>query len=317
MTSLLNLNQLRVFHFVAEYGQISLAAEKLMVTPSAVSMQLKALEEHYEASLFMKVSKRLELTETGLRLYRITEKLFGLVEEADRLLTQAKDFPVNILNVGVSKTFFHSHFIPFVSKFQGAFPDVRIHINEGHSEEMMKSVLHNRNDLAIVGRVKYPDKIQFIHLLKGVLFLIVPAGHRLCERERVSIADLDRETLILKEKGSGTRMLIQNVLEGKSVFPRVVIETGNDECIAEIIKAGGGITIMAREGLNHEIEKGHLMGVPMLEEKLAVPIDVIFRKGKTLSPAAHVFIERIIEEMGESTGPISPDQSETEMTASP
>lgn len=314
---MLNLNQLRVFHFVAETGRISLAAEKLMVTQPAVSMQLKALEEQYEAPLFSKVSNRLELTETGLRLYRITEKVFGLVEEADRLLTQAKEFPVNILNVGVSKTFFHSHFIPFVSRFQGAFPDVRIHINEGHSEEMMKSVLHNRNDLAIVGRVKYPDKIQFIHLLKGVLFLIVPAGHRLCKRERISIADLDRETLILKEKGSGTRMLIQNVLEGKNVFPRVVIETGNDECIAEIIKAGRGITIMAREGLNQEIEKGHLIGVPIQEEKMVVPIDVIFRKGKALSSTAKVFIQHLIEEMGESTGPLPHARSKTTMTVSP
>jgi DNA-binding transcriptional LysR family regulator len=307
VTSLLNLNQLRVFHFVAEYGQISLAAEKLMVTPPAVSMQLKSLEEQYGASLFKKVKNRLELTETGLRLHRITEKVFDLVEEADKVLMKAKGFPFNILNIGVSKTFFHSHFIPFVSRFQGTFPDVQIHINEGHSEEMVNSVLQNRNDLAVVGRVRYPEKIGFHHLLKGELFLIVPADHRLCGRERVSIADLDRETLILKEKGSGTRMLIQKALEEKSVFPRVIIETGNDECIGEVIKAGRGITIMAREGLSQEIEKGHLIGIPLHHEQMFVPVDVIFKKGKTLSSAAHDFIRLLFEEMGQSAGLLPPE----------
>jgi DNA-binding transcriptional LysR family regulator len=168
-----------------------------------------------------------------------------------------------------------------------------------------------------VGRIRYPEKIEFVHLLEGILFLIVPTGHRLCGRERVSIGDLDRETLILKEKGSSTRMLIQDALEEKGVFPRVVIETGNDECIAEIIKAGRGISIMAREGLSHEITKGRLMGVPIQEEQLVVPIDVVFKKGKTLSSAARIFIQRLIEEMGASTPPSPPDPSETVMTASP
>lgn len=301
MKSLLNLNRLRVFHFVAEYGQIRLAAEKLMVTQPAVSMQLKALEEQYEALLFKKVNRKLELTETGLRLHRITKKVFSILEEADKLLMKAKGFPINILNIGVSKTFFHSHFIPFVSRFQVNFPDVQIHINEGHSEEMVNSVLQNRNDLAVVGRVKYPEKIEFVHLLKSILFLIVPVGHRLCKKKSVSITDLDHETLILKEKGSGTRMLIQKVLEEKGVFPRVIIETGNDEFIGEVIKSGKGITIMAKEGLDQEIRKGHLIGLPIQEGQMIVPIDVVFRKRKTLSSAAHAFIQLLFEEMGEAT----------------
>ncbi len=316
MTSLLNLNQLRVFHFVAKYGKVKLAAERLMVTQPAVSMQLKALEEQYEIHLFKKVNKGLELTETGLRLHKITEKVFDLVDEADRLLMKAKGFPVNTMNIGVSKTFFHSHFIPLVSKLQETFPDVLIHINEGHSEEMVKSVLQNRNDLAVVGRVRYPENIEFIHLLKGQLFLITPIGHRLCNRARVSVEDLANETLILKEKGSGTRMLIQKVLEEKGIFPKVLIETGNDECIGEVVKEGKGITIMAREGLKQEIEQGRLIGIPLEDEQMTVAIDVVFKKRKTLSSAVQAFIRLLFEEMGESTGLPSLEQFRSNITGS-
>ena len=306
MTSLLNLNQLRVFHFAAKYGKISVAAEKLMVTQPAVSMQIKALEEQHEAQLFRKANKRHALTETGLRLYKISEKIFDLVEEADRVLAQAKGFPINVLNVGVSKTFFHSHLIPFISRYQGVFPDTQIHINEGHSQEMVNSVLQNRNELAIVGRVKYPHKIEFIHLFGGELFLIVPIGHRLCGRKHVSIEDIARETLILKEKGSGTRMLVQKTLEEKGLFPRVTIETGNDECIGEMVKEGRGITIMARESLKQEIKNGRLIGIPLQDENLIVPIDIIFKKEKTLSSTAKSFIHLLDEELGESKERLSP-----------
>ena len=301
MTSLLNLNQLRVFHFVAKYGKFSQAAERLMVTSPAVSMQLKALEEQYEAPLFKKFKKRLELTETGLRLFKITENIFDLVDEADNLLTRAKGFPSSILDIGVTKTFLHTHFIPFVPRFQETYPDIQIHIHEGNSEEMVKSVLQDRNDLAVVGRVRYSDRIEFIHLFNGQLFVIAPVGHRFCKKKRVSIEELDKETLVLKEKGSGTRMLVQKVLEEKGIFPRVIIETGNDECIGEVVKEGKGITIMAKDGLKNEIEQGRLKGIPLQDEQMSFSIDVIFRKGKTLSSAAHAFIKLISEELGSSS----------------
>ena len=299
MASLLNLNQLRVFHFVAKYGKFSLAAERLMVTQPAISMQLKALEEQYEAPLFRKFKNRLELTETGLRLHKITEQIFDLVEKADNILTRAKGFPTSILDVGITKTFLRTHFIPFVPKFQEAFPNIQLHLHEGTSEEMMKSVLQDRNELAIVGRVKYSDRIECIHLFQGKLYLIVPFGHRLSRKTRVSIEDLAKETLVLKEKGSGTRILVENVLEDKGIFPRVVIETGNDECIGEVVKEGKGITIMARNGLKNDIDEGRLKGIPLEGEQMSISIDVIYKKGKTLSSTAQAFIQLITKEFGE------------------
>jgi DNA-binding transcriptional LysR family regulator len=291
MTSLLNLNQLRVFHFVAKYGKFKLAAEQLMVTQPAISMQIKALEEQYEAPLFKKFKKRLELTETGLRLFRITEKIFDLVDKAESIMIKAKGFPEHILDIGVTKTLFRTHFIPLVTRFQETYPDIQIHIQEGNSEEMVKSVLNDRNDLAVVGRVKYSDEIEFIRLIKGDLFLITPVEHSLSKKTRVSIEELDNETLILKEKGSGTRMLVQNVLEEKGVFPKVTIETGNDECIGELIKSGKGVTIMARDALKNELEMGRLIGIPLEDEQISFSIDVIYKKKKALSSASHSFIK--------------------------
>jgi DNA-binding transcriptional LysR family regulator len=85
--------------------------------------------------------------------------------------------------------------------------------------------------------------------------------------------------------------LVQNVLEEKGVFPRVIIETGNDEYIGEVIKAGKGVTIMARDGLKNELEEGHLIAIPLQDEQMSFSIDVIYKKKKSLSSASHAFIK--------------------------
>jgi DNA-binding transcriptional LysR family regulator len=101
-------------------------------------------------------------------------------------------------------------------------------------------------------------------------------------------------------------MLVQKTMEGKGLFPRVTIETGNDECIGEMVKEGRGITIMARESLKQEIKTGRLIGIPLRDENLIVAIDIIFKKGKTLSATAKSFINLLAEELGESTERLRP-----------
>ena len=287
----LNLNQLRTFYFVAKYGGTKLPAEKLMVTPPAISMQIKALQEHYELPLFTKRGNKLELTDVGIRLYRIAEKIFDLVEEADKLLVSAKGLPADRLKLGINKTVFSTIFIPFISDFQSAFPNFSIAIKEGSSAEMVQSVLTNHNEIAIVGRIRYSEKIEFIPLIERLLFIIAPPGHRLCEKKWASIDELKTEQIIMKETGSGSRMLIEDALKERRIFPRIIIETGNDQCVGDLVKDGKGIAILLREALNEDLRKGTLIAVPFHEEEeMILKIDIVFRKGKTLSSAAKSFL---------------------------
>jgi len=287
----LNLNQLKVFHFVAKYGGIKIPANKLMVTQPAISMQIKALQEHYELPLFTKRNNKLELTDVGIRLYRITENIFDLVEQADKLLMSAKGFPIDTLNLGINNTFFYALFIPLLSSYQSAFPNIQILIKEGTSAEMVQSVLTNHNELAVAGRVRYSEKIEFIPLIERPLFLIVPPGHRLCEKKWVSIDELKTERIIMKETGSGTRMLLEKACEKRRIFPRIIIETGNDECVGSLVKDGRGISIVLREVFSEDLGKGNLIAIPFHdEEEMIMKVDIVFKKGKRLSSAAKSFL---------------------------
>ncbi|MBI5249990.1 MAG: LysR family transcriptional regulator [Desulfomonile tiedjei] len=293
MTIDLSLNQLRAFHFAANCGSISRAAEQLFITQPGVSAQIKALESRYDTQLFVRGKKKLELTKCGKRLHTITEKIFGLMEEADELLSHPEDAAPTILKIGSSKTLVRYFLARYIQRFRESFPKIQIQVNEGSSAEMVQGILNGRNELAIVGQVHYEPSLKIIPFIEDELVLLAAPGHRLCRNGTISIQDLKTENLILREVGSGTRRIVQEVLEARGVAPSVFIESGNVDFIKELVKMSKAVTFLARMGVDQDIAKGALRALPVREGPFTMHIDVVVGKDKRLSRAAEAFIESL------------------------
>lgn len=295
MTGDLNLNQLKAFYFAAKCSSITLAAEKLYITQPAVSMQIKALEMHYDVQLFLRRKKKLELTEAGNDLYHVARRIFSLVGEAEKLLVQAGRVKLDVLKIGSTKTLVRYVLAKYISRFQRSYPRIQIQIDEGSSAEMVRSVLRNENDLAIVGRTEYDEKLKVIPLFQDELVLLVAPGHPLCQKESVSIEDLKGENLILREKGSGTRKLIEQVLETTSLVSSAFIESGNVDFIKELVRIGDGITLLARMGADQDVTRGDLQILPLQEGKFQLGIDIITNKDRELSTIDEAFLQVLLD----------------------
>lgn len=295
----LSLNQLRAFHFAANCGSISRAAEQLFITQPGVSAQIKALEIRYDTKLFIRGKKRLELTECGKRLHKITEKIFGLVEEADELLSHPDTAVPAVLKIGSSKTLMRYLFAHYIPRFRESFPRIQIQANEGCSAEMVRGVLENRNDLAIVGRVQYESALKIIPFIQDELVLLAAPGHRLCRKETVSVQDLKAENLILREVGSGTRRVAQEALEARGITPSVFLETGNADLIKELVRMSKAVTFLARMGVAQDLEKGSLRTIPVREGPFILHIDIVVRNDKKLSRASESFLKVLFSQKGQ------------------
>ncbi len=295
MSGDLNLRQLKAFYHTAVCGSITLAAEKLFVTQPAVSMQIKALEDQYGLQLFVRGKKKLELTEPGKRLFRLAVKIFGLVGEAEQLLNQAALSATDLLKIGSTKTLVRYQLAGYISKFQKSFPRIQIQVDEGSSQEMVESVLENRNDLAIVGRVPYDDRLEVISFAKDELVLLVAPGHRLSQKDVVSVEDLMGEMFILREKGSGTRRLVEKVLEKTDVVQSAFIETGNVDFIKELVRIGSGITMLARMGVDQDIAAGNLRIIPLKEGPFYLECEIVINRDRLLSKADEAFLNVLLE----------------------
>ncbi|MEW6137100.1 MAG: LysR family transcriptional regulator [Thermodesulfobacteriota bacterium] len=292
MAGELNLNQLKAFYYAALCRSITVAADRLFITQPAVSMQIKAMEEQYGTQLFVRKKKKLELTDTGRRLYQVAKKIFGLVGQAEKILEGSRE----VLRVGSSKTLVRYRLARYVSPFQQSHPHIQIQIHEGSSQEMVESVLRNEIDFAIVGRIQYEhERLDVIPFTEDEVVLLVSPDHHFCGRGKVSVQDLAGEQVILRERGSGTRRLVEKILENTSIVSAACIESGNVDFIKELVRIGRGITLLARMGADQDVSSGHLQIVPLVEGPFVLHIDIVKSKERTLSAADRAFLSILFE----------------------
>ena len=291
----LSLNQLRAFYYTANSGSITRAADRLFITQPAVSLQIKALETQCGVLLFHRTKKTLQLTESGKRLYQVAIKIFSLVGEAERILSEESKFISDPLRIGSTKTLVRHFLAAYISRFRKAFPKIQIQVDEGSSEEMLKSLLENRNDLAIVGRLPYHEQLKAVPFIQDELVLLAAPGHPLCSKENVCIEDLKGENLILREKGSGTRRVIDRVFEEKNFFYSAFIETGNVDFLKEMVRTGNGVTMLARMGADRDLASGNLIALPLREGPFILDIDIVINRERTLSHADEEFLKVLMD----------------------
>jgi DNA-binding transcriptional LysR family regulator len=290
----LNLNRLRAFYLAVSCGSISRAAEKLFVSQPAVSMQIKALEEHYGVRLFVKKKRKIELTLAGRRLYHVSEQLFDLVRDAEKVLLQHSTLAPDILKIGSTKTCVRYLLAGYISSFQEIFPKIYIEVNEGSSQEMIESVLESRSDLAIVGRLPYDDKLKVVPFSRDEILFLAAPDHKLAGKETVSLEDIAKEKLILREKGSGTRQVVEQAFKASGIVPSAFIESGNVDFIKELVEMGKGITMLARMGVDPDLKTGRLVALPVNAGAFDLEIDIVYSAERKLSRLDEAFLDMLM-----------------------
>lgn len=294
----INPKQLKVFYFVAKNLSFKKAAEELFVTQPAARMQIDALEQHCGMKFFCREARRLELTEAGQALYPYAERLVELLEEADEVVTNVKTHPRGILRLGTTKTWARYLMPAYILRFRRVCPEVDIRLEEGSSQEMALSVLHGLNDIAIVGRVPYDEHLEAIPFPgqhADELILAVAPDHRLARRETVSAADVCEENLVLKEKGSGTREVVDRYLAERSCTPSVLLEAGSAPFIKDLVKRGAGVSILTYVSIEEEERQGRIVGVSFEGQGLWLNIDIVLRKGGYRPLATQRFLDFLAE----------------------
>jgi DNA-binding transcriptional LysR family regulator len=299
----LNLNRLRAFYFAVNCGSISRAAEELFVSQPAVSMQIKALEDQYGVRLFVKKKRKLELTLAGRRLYHVAEQLFDLVRDAEKLLLQHSTLAPDILKIGSTKTCVRYLLAGYISSFQEFFPKIHIEVNEGSSEEMIESVLEARSDLAIVGRLPYNEKLKVVPFSRDEILFLAAPDHRLSRKETVSMEDVTKEKLILREKGSGTRQVVEQAFKASGIVTSAFIESGNVDFIKELVQMGKGITMLARMGVDPDLRAGRLVALPVNAGPFDLEIDIVYNAERKLSKLDEAFLDMLMSQRKDKNQP--------------
>jgi LysR family transcriptional regulator for metE and metH len=304
----LTFKQLRALRMVARTGQVTTAAEALDVTPPAITLQLRLLEEQAGLPLLERGKQGFRLTEAGQKLNDMAQKIEELVRECEESLAYLRGIDSGRIAIGVIST--AKYFVPqAVAAFLRAHPQVQLTFSVGNRDETMEGLTAPTLDFAIMGRP--PKEVQVVSEVIGEHphVFIAPPDHALTKQSRIPLSRLTKETILLREQGSGTRQLLQQFVSEQGVDWRGGMEIGSNESIKQGVMAGLGIAFISAHTIAAELEQKRLaildvVGMPLvrqwhvvrLNEKRLLPAtqalwDFLATSGYQFLPEVPVFAE--------------------------
>ncbi|WP_370282733.1 LysR substrate-binding domain-containing protein [Pseudooceanicola sp.] len=252
--------QLRAFHHVAICGGFSRAAEELLLTQPAISDQVRKLEEDYDVLLFNRHKRQVRLTPEGEALLAITRRLFDSEDQARQLLSETRTLRAGRLRIMADSPL---HLIAILARFRDRYPGVAIEIGAGNSAEVIESLYSYRADIGVIGEV--PASRDFTTLLLNAtpISAFVAKTHPLATRAVIRFAELETVPLVLRERGSKTRMKLEQAAEaaGVALSPAIVAE--GREAVREIVASGAGVGFVSAAEFG---EDSRLVRIPLEDE---------------------------------------------------
>jgi DNA-binding transcriptional LysR family regulator len=255
---------LGTFAKVAELCSFTGAAKALGLTQAAVSQRIHALEKTLDKSLFQRRGGRVLLTEVGKKLYTYAQRILDLDREA-RMEITGRASPVAGDLLLAASSIPGEHLLPaLLSAFGHKFPHFRVRATVSDSMAVIGQVERGEVNLGLVGKKTDNPHLEFHFLARDRMVLIVPPGHALGKRKKLSVKQLSGHALVLREAGSGLRHCFEKSLEraGRSLADlHIALELGSNEAIKKAVVQGAGVAVLSTYTVRHELQEGRLLAL--------------------------------------------------------
>ena len=287
---MINYNQLRIFYHAAKNLSFTAAAGELFLTQPAITAQIKAFEAYCGMKLFIKKGRNIYLTEQGRTLFDYARQVFEYEQTIENVIEEMKEVKRGVLRLGTTKAYAR-YFMPFlISSFHKAYPHIKIHLDEGSSLDMINSLVELKNEVAVVAKAADNPRVVFVPFSQEELVVILPVSHPLARKKNLEFSDLEKEPIIMKEVGSGTRKLVNELFIKNNCTPNVLMETSNSEFIKQLVQQGEGISFLVRAAVALEIKDKKLATVPLKDQRVYLDVSFAYLKDISLSPPAKAFV---------------------------
>ena len=285
-------HQLDLFLLAAKLKNFSKSAEQMAISQPAFSAQIIKLEEILGVPLFERIGRKVELTEAGALFAQYAQKTLSTLREGKQALDDMSRMVIGSLRIGASTTIANYILPAYLGKFRKRHKDCVIEMMVNNTGAIEQAIVNNEIDLGLVeGPLAHPSRVDSRLFMKDELVVVFSASHRFRGKGEISAEEFHAEPLILREKGSGTRKVFMNAMDGEKDPPNVMMELGNTEAIKRMLENGSGVAVISRSAVEREIKAkslamAQIKGVPM--PRL---FNLIMLKGKYMSNPVREFIK--------------------------
>jgi LysR family transcriptional regulator, cyn operon transcriptional activator len=274
----MDLHQLRVFQAAIENGGFTRAGEQLHLSQSTVSQHIKLLEADLGCSLFLRVGKRVLVTEAGKVLMQYAERIFRDMRNAEMAVREINALKRGTVRLGVGPTTLTYRLPRILADYVGRFPQIELIVLAGTTEFLLQAIRAQRLDLAIVMSTAQQPGLTVTPLDREELVIVLNGKHPLARRRALEPGDLAGLRFILYEKNTAMQNLIDHYFESLGVAPQITMEVENNEAIKSLVRAGLGASILplcavAEDPPERELRILRVKGRPLMRELRLLSVD--------------------------------------------
>ncbi|MDQ3131955.1 MAG: LysR family transcriptional regulator [Pyrinomonadaceae bacterium] len=289
----MHIETLKVFCDLVDLQSFSLAAERNFITQSAVSQQMRTLEEKFKRRLLERVRGRREvrLTPAGEVFYResknvldcydaLNENMRGLVGKIGGTVKVATVYSIGLHELP-----------PKVREFMSKFPSAKIDLEYSRTTRVVRDVLSGAVELGVVAFPEPRRGLTIVQMLNDRLVLICSPEHEFAKKKKIKAEELNGRDFVLFERDIPTRKATDKILKANGVEVKKVAEFDNIETIKRAVEVGFGLAIVPHPSVADEEKNNQLAVVKLAEKEWVRTVGVIYRSDRNLSLAAKKFVQ--------------------------
>lgn len=256
----INFELYRVFYTVANTGNITKAAEELMISQPAISKSIKNLEEQLGGQLFIRTKRGVILTDEGKEFYNYISRAMEYIYNAENKFKDLINLNTGTIKIGISSTLTKEFLTPYLEIFHSKYPKIDIQIVTNMSNELVPKLKNGLIDIVILNIVdEQLDKdINIIPCREIQDCFVGNSTYKDLINKELSFNDLNDYSLILQSKGSNTRKFLDDLVIKHNVVLKPIIELASYSLVVEFSKIGLGIGYVTKDYIKKELDNKEL-----------------------------------------------------------
>lgn len=280
----MDLKKLETFIQVAEQGSFTKAAEKLGYTQSAVSFQIKQLEEALKTVLFERINHSIKLTPKGREILNLAHQMIALSADIEKAANDTNEISGTV-RIAMADSLCHFIFWDHFSEFHRLYPNIKLKVISTSTEEMFRLAKQNDIDLVFtLDKHLYDTNYIIVKEHEINTSLITSAENELALKEELSLDDISCEPLILTEKGMSYRQTFEEYAAKKSIELKPILETGDTELICHLVEQGAGISFLPDFVTEKYVKNGKIKQVRLSDFSAGIWIQILYHRDKWITP---------------------------------
>lgn len=292
----MNYERLKIFIAVAEKNSFSEAAKILYVTQPTITSQVKTLEEELNTKLFERTTKRVAMTQSAHILLKYAKEIVRLSELAQKEILHIENTINGDLSVGCSLTIGEYILPEFFKPFIDSYPLIQMSVKIANSNTIVEDLKDQLVDVGLIETRIEDPQIILEPILEDELILIAAPDYFSSNESKISLDQLKEIPLIVREKGSGTRAVMDNHLEqaGLSLTDlNIVMELGSTEAIKTAVESGLGVSFISKSTIKKELKLKLLKTYSIKNMSFYRCFYIAYRNDRVLKSSTEFFLKKL------------------------